>query len=69
MCDLLWSEPEIDLVGWAENYLDHGGQSFTFGADVVSQFLQKYDMDLIVRGHHVVEYGYEFFANRQLLTL
>ena len=26
-------------------------------------------MDLIVRGHQVVEDGYEFFANRQLVTV
>jgi serine/threonine-protein phosphatase PP1 catalytic subunit len=33
------------------------------------QFLEKYDFDLIVRAHQVVEDGYEFFANRQLVTL
>lgn len=26
-------------------------------------------MDLIIRGHQVVEDGYEFFANRQLVTV
>ena len=26
-------------------------------------------MDLIVRGHQVVEDGYEFFAKRQLVTI
>ena len=35
--------------------------------DVVNQFLQKEDMDLAVRAHQVVEDGYEFFANRQLV--
>merc|ERR1711869_185347 len=32
-------------------------------------FLQKMDMDLVCRAHQVVEDGYEFFGNRQLLTL
>ena len=43
--------------------------SYTFGADVVSKFLQKHDYDLIVRAHQVVEDGYEFFADRQLVTI
>ena len=43
--------------------------SFTFGADVVSKFLNRHDLDLICRAHQVVEDGYEFFAKRQLVTL
>jgi len=66
LCDLLWADPEPDLVGWAEN---DRGVSYTFGEDVVSKFLQKHDFDLIVRAHQVVEDGYEFFADRQLVTV
>ena len=40
-----------------------------FGADVVGKFLQKHDFDLVVRAHQVVEDGYEFFADRQLVTI
>ncbi|KAJ6607534.1 serine/threonine-protein phosphatase PP1 [Mycena sp. CBHHK59/15] len=43
--------------------------TFTFGPDVVARFLQKHDMDLICRGHQVVEDGYEFFAKRHLVTI
>jgi len=66
LCDLLWSDPEADIAGWAEN---DRGVSYTFGADVVAKFLQKHDLDLIVRAHQVVEDGFEFFADRQLVTL
>ena len=66
MCDLLWSDPDKDITGWSEN---DRGRSFTFGPDVVSRFLHKHAMDLIVRGHQVVEDGYEFFSKRQLVTL
>lgn len=66
LCDLLWSDPEKDVSGWAEN---DRGVSFIFGADVVHSFLRKQDMDLICRAHQVVEDGYEFFAKRQLITL
>jgi len=66
ICDLLWADPDKDIAGWAES---DRGVSFIFGPDVVSNFLQKWDMDLICRAHQVVEDGYEFFAKRQLITL
>lgn len=51
---------------WGEN---DRGVSFTFGPDVVSAFLKRHDLDLVVRAHQVVEDGYEFFARRQLVTV
>lgn len=72
MCDLLYSNPDKDITGWAENENDgssEGGAGFAFGPDVVSRFLQKHNMDLIVRGHQLVDDGYEFFAKRQLVTI
>eukprot|EP00912_Choanoflagellata_sp_UC4_P001996 UC4_evm1s1281 len=66
LCDLLWSDPDKDITGWAEN---DRGVSFTFGPDVVGKFLNKHDFDLVVRAHQVVEDGYEFFAKRQLVTI
>jgi len=66
LCDLLWSDPDKDIVGWGEN---DRGVSFTFGEDIVAQFLSRHDLDLICRAHQVVEDGYEFFARRQLVTL
>jgi len=59
LCDLLWADPDKDMRGWGEN---DRGVSFTFGSDIVSSFLQKHDLDLVVRAHQVVEDGYEFFA-------
>ena len=34
LCDLLWADPDKDIVGWGEN---DRGVSFTFGEDVVGQ--------------------------------
>jgi serine/threonine-protein phosphatase PP1 catalytic subunit len=65
LCDLLWADPTPEL-GWHEN---DRGVSFAFGPDVVSKFLQKHDLDLVCRGHQVVEDGYEFFAQRKLITV
>ena len=66
LCDLLWADPDKECSGWGEN---DKGVSFTFGPEIVSKFLAKHDFDLIARGNQVVEDGYEFFANRQLVTL
>mmetsp|Transcript_18238 Transcript_18238/g.41851 ORF Transcript_18238/g.41851 Transcript_18238/m.41851 type:complete len:433 (+) Transcript_18238:132-1430(+) len=66
LCDLLWSDPSASIKGWAEN---DRGVSYVFGADVVEDFLERHDLDLIVRAHQVVEDGYEFFAGRRLVTL
>ncbi|KAK8931111.1 Serine/threonine-protein phosphatase PP1 [Platanthera zijinensis] len=66
LCDLLWSDPDRDISGWGEN---DRGVSYTFGADRVADFLKKHDLDLICRAHQVVEDGYEFFADRQLVTI
>ncbi|KAG2333432.1 hypothetical protein Bca52824_004612 [Brassica carinata] len=66
LCDLLWSDPSKDVKGWGMN---DRGVSYTFGPDKVAEFLIKNDMDLICRAHQVVEDGYEFFADRQLVTI
>lgn len=66
LCDLLWSDPIKDQNGWGEN---DRGVSVTFGADIVQDFLDMVNIDLICRAHQVVEDGYEFFANRSLVTL
>jgi len=66
LCDLLWADPDPDAQGWQVN---DRGVSFTFGGDVVENFLKRHEFDLIVREHQVVEDGYEFFAKRQLVTV
>ncbi|GMP56008.1 hypothetical protein CsSME_00020636 [Camellia sinensis var. sinensis] len=66
LCDLLWSDPSKDVKGWGMN---DRGVSYTFGPEKVTEFLQKHDLDLICRAHQVVEDGYEFFADRQLVTV
>ncbi|KAG7239706.1 hypothetical protein INR49_028642 [Caranx melampygus] len=52
LCDLLWSDPDKDVQGWGEN---DRGVSFTFGADVVSKFLNRHDLDLICRAHQILK--------------
>ena len=66
LCDLLWSDPEPTISGWGEN---DRGVSVTFGREVLENFLDKQDLDLICRAHQVVEDGYEFFADKRLVTI
>ncbi|RWR94183.1 serine/threonine-protein phosphatase PP1 [Cinnamomum micranthum f. kanehirae] len=66
LCDLLWSDPDAKVEGWGES---DRGVSCTFGPDTLQEFLDKNDLDLICRGHQVVEDGYEFFGQRRLVTI
>jgi len=66
ICDLLWADPQKGIAGWEPN---DRGVSWVFGPDVVSSFLARHDLDLVVRAHQVVEDGYEFFSKRQLITI
>lgn len=66
LCDLLWSDPHKHKKNWQDN---ERGVSFTFGSDICTKFLERHDLDLICRAHQVVEDGYEFFADRTLVTI
>ena len=45
------------------------GVSVIFNGNVVKNFLKNNELDLICRAHQVVEEGYEFFADKQLVTV
>ena len=66
LCDLLWSDPDKEATEYDEN---DRGVSVIFGEKVVTDFNKKNDLDLIIRAHQVVDDGYEFFANKQLITI
>jgi len=66
LCDLLWADPDASSETYQHN---DRGVSFTFGSKIVKEFLNKHDLDLVVRAHQVVEDGYEFFAGRELVTV
>ena len=66
LCDLLWSDPDKEVLEYDEN---DRGVSVIFGEKVVEDFNKKNDLDLIIRAHRVVDEGYEFFAKRQLITI
>ena len=90
LCDLLWADPDSNVLGWGYNarylhlfilyfkyvhnlcrlrYYNYRGVSYTFGHDVIADFLERNGLDLICRAHQVVEDGYEFQADRKLVTI
>ncbi|TPX51676.1 hypothetical protein CcCBS67573_g10004 [Chytriomyces confervae] len=64
--DLLWSDPSASAVDWEDN---DRGVSYCFGPNIVTEFVTRHNLDLVARAHMVVEGGYEFFADRQLVTI
>ena len=66
LCDLLWSDPDDSSNGFGNN---ERGVSVVFNGKIVQNFLKNNDLDLICRAHQVVEEGYEFFAERKLVTV
>ncbi|KAK2964400.1 putative Serine/threonine-protein phosphatase PP1-gamma catalytic subunit [Blattamonas nauphoetae] len=66
LCDLLWADPSPEVSQWGEN---ERGISYVFGSDAIKNFLESNDLEIVIRAHQVVDDGYEFFADRQLVTL
>ena len=67
LTDLLWSDPEKTILDWQPN--TDRGVSCYFSKKNVSHFCKKFQFDLIIRGHMVVEEGYEFFGKKRLVTI
>lgn len=67
ICDLLWADPDDEYrQGWNSN---DRGVSYVFGRDVLKKFMIENKLDLVVRGHQVVEDGYEFYSDKDLITI
>ena len=53
---MLWADPDrYAYTDWANS---ERGISYVFSKNVVNNFLEKMNLDLIVRAHQVVEDGY-----------
>ena len=65
MCDLLWSDPE-DTQGWG---VSPRGAGYLFGSDVVTQFNQANNIEMICRAHQLVMEGYKWHFNETVLTV
>ena len=67
IADLLWNDPDEIARDWEDN---ERGCGYIFGRKQLQDFLERFDLDLICRGHQVMEDGYGFFGkNKQLVTI
>eukprot|EP00040_Diaphanoeca_grandis_P000079 m.14295 g.14295 ORF g.14295 m.14295 type:complete len:309 (-) comp10074_c0_seq1:352-1278(-) len=65
MCDLLWSDPE-DITGWG---MSPRGAGFLFGGDIVQQFLEANDLEMVARAHQLVMEGYKSHFDGTTMTV
>jgi len=65
--DLLWADPEAGVKGFQPNKVR--AVSHVFGEDAVREKTKQLKIDMVIRAHQVVEFGYAFFASRQLVTI
>uniref|UniRef100_A0A915PV18 Serine/threonine-protein phosphatase n=1 Tax=Setaria digitata TaxID=48799 RepID=A0A915PV18_9BILA len=64
--DLIWADPG----NFSGKYIPSPrGVSQLFGRQAVEEFQYKLNVDLIIRGHQVAQEGYEFFHDKNCLTL
>jgi len=66
LCDLMWSDPEEEIEGWE---LSPRGGGWLFGSLPVQRFIQTNNLELIARAHQLVNEGYKYQFNEQLVTV
>jgi diadenosine tetraphosphatase ApaH/serine/threonine PP2A family protein phosphatase len=65
LCDLLWSDPE-DIEFWQPS--PRGG-GYLFGAKATKNFLWANGLDLVSRAHQLIQEGYQYMFDEQLVTV
>lgn len=55
--DLLWSDPNKEIENFAES---KRGNGVFFGQNLLQNFLDNHNLDLLVRSHQLTTKGYEF---------
>ncbi|KAI8877755.1 protein phosphatase 5 [Backusella circina FSU 941] len=65
MCELLWSDPQPELGRGASKR----GVGIQFGPDVTKNFLEKNNLDMVIRSHEVKEEGYVIEHDGKCVTV
>jgi len=64
-CDLMWSDPE-DIETWQ---VSPRGAGWLFGSRVTNEFVTLNNLTVIARAHQLVQEGYKYMFNKQLVTV
>ena len=64
-CDLMWSDPD-DIETWI---MSCRGAGWIFGSKVVKEFNYINGLDLVCRAHQLVNEGYKYWFDEQLVTV
>ena len=64
---MLWNDPKEDIE--RSGYSMRGMGIFTFGSELVEEFLQKNDLNMIIRAHEAFSNGFKYFFDEKLLSL
>ena len=66
LADVAWSDPEDDHQGWLPS---PRGAGYTFGQDVLEAWNHLNGLEMLIRGHQMVDEGFFWHHNQQTLTL
>lgn len=66
LTDMMWSDPAPETKGFAPS---NRGVGYTFGEDIVQQFLRINDIDFIIRAHQLCNEGYQTLFNNTFATI
>ncbi|OJT12258.1 Serine/threonine-protein phosphatase 6 catalytic subunit [Trametes pubescens] len=64
-CDLMWSDPD-EVENWA---VSPRGAGWLFGGSVTREFNHVNSLRLIARAHQLVQEGYKYMFDEQLVTV
>lgn len=64
-CDLMWSDPD-DIESWA---VSPRGAGWLFGRNITQEFNHVNNLNIIARAHQLVQEGYKYMFDEQLVTV
>ena len=65
--DLVWSDPSMEIDDWTPN--EERNTSYYFSERNLLEFLDRFNLSMVIRGHQQCDQGFEFIWNKKFLTV